>query len=246
LEGGLQRPGVAPRHRLFLSLGNLASAQGRYGDALDWFDSALVYQQDQPDALWGMGVAWGDSANVASGVLSPDAINGVPSYDSCDGKDAGEWCQTRRLTPLQSADSLFLRARSFFDRVIPERSGTLELRLDYARILMAQGDDGAASAQIAEAVNLRPNDPLVWTYQAWLALNRGEKHAAKKLLERALKADSPPDLAKILMARSKGAKQMAELARTMSQTVPFYRFNQLNSQYESVGDYPEWQRKLLR
>jgi len=217
LQAGLTRPDVAPRHKLLLSLGGLYRNAGIYSAAIACYDSALVYQSDLPDALWGIGVTWGDSALCMKPVSESDSAYRV----------------------------LLNRSLGYFEQVLPERNGVVALRLDYARILLQTGDFDGAALQISEAANIRPDAPEVWTYQAWLATQRDDNKGAKKLLKRALEYDPAPDLAKILTARLKGKKAAAKLQREFEITIPYYRYSANDAEYVSRGDFPVWQRRLL-
>jgi len=143
-------------------------------------------------------------------------------------------------------DSLFDRSRGFFEAVIPERSGLVDLRLDFARILIQYYRPEDAALQIGEAVNLRPDDPEVWTYQAWLELEKDNPDEADRLLKQALASEPAPDLARVLTARMAGGQAMDELYTSMLWAVPYYVFDPISSQYQTMGQFPQWQRDMLR
>jgi len=77
-------------------------------------------------------------------------------------------------------------AFALYDRVVRERSGLIELRIDHAQdLLMARRLDAARDALRAAAL-LDPEDPSVLALQGWLALEGGDGAEALKAADRAL------------------------------------------------------------
>ncbi len=143
LERALSAVDSTERNPLRRALGKALWYNGRYADAAAQYRLVLGEIRNDPEALWGLGLALGDGGNIAG------------------------------------ADSAFQQA-------LLGRSGIVELRLDYARVLLQAGRLDDASAQIEEAQLLARGDPLVVTMKGWLMAERGEWKLALASLDRAM------------------------------------------------------------
>lgn len=86
----------------------------------------------------------------------------------------------------------FAKADSAFQQALTRRSGIIELRLDYARMLIHAGKLDSAGKQIEEAQILSPGDAQVLTMKGWYMAERGDYTPALNLLDRAV--ELAPDL----------------------------------------------------
>ncbi len=154
------------------------------------------------------------------------------------------WRDRQFVLGLEDKDQ-FEKAVGYFDQVVPRRSGNIHLRLDYACLLLLNSDLRGAKRQVDQAANIRDDDPLVWCYQAWLSLSDGDQTQAENLLKRAVEAQAPPDLARVMTACLTGSEARERLLVQIGETIPYQVFNPRVSEYVSLGRYPAWMRRLL-
>ncbi len=240
---------------------NLTDADGYLS-----LSSAFYYQESSPDSsLWALrqGLAAGVEARHelynALGNLyweTGDWGNAVSAYDSVLAVQSDHpgalWGKALALGDWSLAggffgnDSLYNESRRYFEQVLEIRTGIVELRMDYARILLLNGDVMDCLQQITEAQNLRPNDPLVKSMQAWIAMRNGEPHIANHLLQQAASNTPVPDLVHFLMAINEGAETRNELQSTMQTAIPSRSFNSCTYSYETEQVYPYWMQSYLQ
>ncbi|HEY3296781.1 MAG TPA: tetratricopeptide repeat protein [bacterium] len=137
------------RNAIRQALGNALLYVGRYAEAATQYRAILAEVSDDPNALWGLGIALGDAGD-------------------------------------------FAKADSAFGQALGRRSGIIELRLDYARMLLRAGKLDEAGKQIEEAQILSPGDAQVLTMKGWYMAQREEWTLALGMLDRA--AEIAPDL----------------------------------------------------
>jgi tetratricopeptide (TPR) repeat protein len=145
-------------------------------------------------------------------------------------------------------------SRDYFDRALSRRSGLVELRLDYARALLGEGDVEAARAQLAEAELLAPESAGVAAFRGWLELAAGRPEAAILFLQEAADKEAHNNLAKILLADATLQSGDAEAAfatlspaldRLEAGTPPEYFYNKKKASFEVVYTFPAYERQLL-
>jgi tetratricopeptide (TPR) repeat protein len=145
-------------------------------------------------------------------------------------------------------------AKRYFEQAIEERTGIVELRLDYARILLQSGDTLAAGRQLAEAKLLDAEGDDVLAVSGWMDLEAGRPAQALEQFDKALAKAPYNDLAKILklkalkaLNRNVQANALAKTLHTSSRTdKPQWIYYPRTANYITVHDWPEWQVHLLR
>ncbi|MFH0883944.1 MAG: tetratricopeptide repeat protein [bacterium] len=142
----------------------------------------------------------------------------------------------------------FIEADSMYRQAVQLRSGVVELRLDYARMLIAKGNYSDAEEQITEAESLIPGDPLAVGYRAWLIATEGDTAHARELLVPALANEPVPDETKVLAScfGVEGVPPMKTLLGEMAQETPRYVYNPRRFRYETRGELLPWYMVLLR
>ena len=143
--------------------------------------------------------------------------------------------------PLVEADSVYRQA-------VQLRSGVAELRLDYARMLIVEGNFSGADEQINEAESLIPGDPLAMGYRAWLLGAQGDRQRAQALLAEALEDDPVPDETEVLASYFdvEGVPAMDMLLGEMASETPRYVYNPRRYRYETRGELLPWYMVLLK
>ncbi len=140
----------------------------------------------------------------------------------------------------------FDEAVADYEAAIMQRSGVMELRLDYARDLLLEGSFDEADKQIREAETLHPNDPLPMTYRAvWLRAT-GDVEASDHLFSDALAMEPAPDDA-IIFAAYYGivdARTVATLINQWESDGPAYVYNPRQYRYEARQVVQPWMRIL--
>jgi tetratricopeptide (TPR) repeat protein len=156
----------------------------------------------------------------------------------------------------------YAKADGAFTQALSRRSGIIELRLDYARMLIKAGKLDAAGKQIEEAQILSPGDAQVLTIKGWYMMASGEFALALSNLDRAIELAPDLRLASVLRVRvlwempkprrappikhnSAGleAALMVEAERT---DVPQWMFLPRKTGYIPSRIWPQFQRELLR
>jgi tetratricopeptide (TPR) repeat protein len=200
-------------------LGRALWYEGRYAEAAEQYRAILRDVRDDPDALWGLGLALGDGGNAFG------------------------------------ADSAFRAA-------LLRRSGIVDLRLDYARILLQGGRLDEAAAQLEEAQLLARGDPMVIALKGWYTAQRGNYKEALRLLDRAVELAPDQRLSWILrldvrrqytppkrrdpLKRDPPKKEAGNI-RLMEQTdVPTWVFQARTATYVAARTWPHFQRELLK
>jgi len=148
---------------------------------------------------------------------------------------------------LCSGDSLLtLKGGESFGKAIRLRSGTVDLRYDYTRVLLMAGDLAGAEQQLLEAEALKPNDPETVSYRAWLSFARGDTLAARELAGAALMMEPVPDVTRVIAAAVGAEGEDAEaLVEGMRTQEPRYVYNPRNYWYMSVGRWEPWYGVIL-
>lgn len=145
-------------------------------------------------------------------------------------------------------------AKDYFDKALRRRSGLVDLRTDYATVLLRAGDFDGAAAQLGEAELLDPQNSSVAAIRGWLEIARREPAAAIPLLELALQRVAHNDIARTLLADARlesgdpeGAWRELEpsLQRLDSGKPPEYFYNDMKVAFEMVHTFPAYERKLL-
>jgi tetratricopeptide (TPR) repeat protein len=219
LSRALEAVDSSQRDSVRQALGRALWYEGRYAEAAEQYRAILRDVRDDPDALWGLGVALGDGGNAFG------------------------------------ADSAFREA-------ISRRSGVVELRLDYARILLQGGRLDEAAAQLEEAQLLARGDPMVIALKGWYTAQRGNYKEALRLLDRALELAPEQRLPWILRldvrrhytppkrrdpVKRDPPKKEAERIRLMEQTdIPAWVFQERTATYVPAKTWPHFQRELLK
>jgi tetratricopeptide (TPR) repeat protein len=155
-----------------------------------------------------------------------------------------------------------LGADSAFREAISRRSGVVELRLDYARILLQGGRLDQAATQLEEAQLLARGDPMVIALKGWYTAQRGNYKEALRLLDRAVELAPEQRLLWILRldvrrhysppkrrdpVKRDPPKKEAERIRLMEQTdVPAWVFQERTATYIPAKTWPHFQRELLK
>ena len=219
LSRALEAVDSSQRDSVRQGLGRALWYEGRYAEAAGQYRAILRDVRDDPDALWGLGLALGDAGNAFG------------------------------------ADSAFRAA-------ILRRSGMVELRLDYARILLQGGRLDEAATQLEEAQLLARGDPMVIALKGWYTAKRGNYKEALRLLDRALELAPEQRLSWILRLdvrrqytppkrrdplKRDPPKKEAERIRLMEQMdVPAWVFQERTATYVPAKTWPHFQRELLK
>jgi tetratricopeptide (TPR) repeat protein len=151
-------------------------------------------------------------------------------------------------------DGKMEKAKRYFEKALKERTGIIELRLDYARILLQSGDTLAARQQLMESQLLDPEGDDVLTISGWLEGEEGRWPQALQQFDEALEKAPYNDLANILklkalkaMGRSEEAQALADKLWTASTNEkPEWVYHPRTANYITVHDWPEWQVQLLK
>jgi tetratricopeptide (TPR) repeat protein len=168
-----------------------------------------------------------------------------------ESKDSGAlWGLGLALGDLKD----YAAADSFFSLALIERSGIIELRMDYARILIIAGRLEDAERQIDEAKILDAEDQLVTIMSGWLSAASGKWREALDLYELAMKQAPHYNLAAVL--RVEALKQTGQTALAQSEAkrldeaskseVPAWVFDSQKSSYVPSRLWPAFQKDLLR
>jgi len=144
-------------------------------------------------------------------------------------------------------------AKRYFEQAIEERTGIVELRLGYARILLQSGDMLAARRQLVEAQLLDAEGDDVLTISGWVESEAGRWPQAIEQFEKALEKTPYNDLAKILKLKAlkaMGPKAEAEalvdeLRAASRNAKPDWIYYPRAENYITVHDWPAWQIRLL-
>ncbi|RPH96053.1 hypothetical protein EHM69_02510 [candidate division KSB1 bacterium] len=151
---------------------------------------------------------------------------------------------------------------SIFQKVIAQRSGVVELRLDYARILLQAGRLDEAALQLEEAQLLARGDPELLALKGWYTAQRKSWKEALRLLDRAVELAPDQRLAHVLRLDVRRhysppkrrdtikrdpvkieAKKIQEMERT---DIPVWTFLERKAQYVEARTWPHFQRALLQ
>lgn len=145
-------------------------------------------------------------------------------------------------------------ARDYFERALMRRSGLVQLRCDYATVLIEAGDLDAAEDQLSEAALLDPESSSVEAVRGRLELERGAPAEAAAHLEEALERDPDNDVARTLLAKARlesgdpeGARKELEplLERVESGAPPEYSYDAKRAAFSLVHTFPAHEKKLL-
>ena len=144
-------------------------------------------------------------------------------------------------------------AKRYFEQAIEERTGIVELRLGYARILLQFGDTSGARQQLTEAQLLDSEGDDVLTISGWLEAEAGKWPQALEQFEKALERAPYNDLAKILTLKAlkaigftAEAQALASELRAASRNAkPDWIYYPRAENYITVHDWPAWQIRLL-
>jgi tetratricopeptide (TPR) repeat protein len=201
LAKGLAVADSTEKRAIRQALGNELWYAGKYAEAAEQYRAILREVRDDPDALWGLGVALGD---------------------------AGE----------------FWKADSAFCVALARRNGIVELRLDFARMLMDMGRMDAAAEQIKEAQTLAHGDAQVITMKAWYvmrsdsALTWKQWELLRGQLDRAIQLAPELRLASILKIEALKQKQPARRKPVSKLPTPAQQIDLMNAAMQS--DIPSW------
>ncbi len=154
------------------------------------------------------------------------------------------------MTAVNKAPSGLLdSATVHFEKALATRTGWLDLRLAYARILLMHGEVEAADRQLDEAANLRPDHPDLKAMLAFRALLTEPESLSELMTE---VTPDAPDLLRVvwacklgLEARGKAGETLDTLLREINDVVPYWVYSQSDWEYEARGVYPRWQRAML-
>ncbi len=115
-----------------------------------------------------------------------DVDGALAAYDAAlaaqGDKPEALWGKAKALALAGRWEAAF----ALYDRVVRERSGLVELRVDHAQDLLMAGRRDAAREALRAAALLDPEDPSVLALQGWLALQDGEAALALKQADQAL------------------------------------------------------------
>ncbi|MFH1009721.1 MAG: tetratricopeptide repeat protein [bacterium] len=144
-------------------------------------------------------------------------------------------------------------AKRYFEQALEERTGIIELRLDYARILLQSGDTLGARRQLTESQLLDPEGDDVLTFAGWFEMAAGRWPQALAQLEKALEKAPYNDLAKILklktlksLRRDVEAKALAGELRAASRNAkPQWVYHSRSANYIPIHQWPAWQVQLF-
>jgi tetratricopeptide (TPR) repeat protein len=218
LRTGLARVDSTERPALRQALGNALWYDGRYGEAIAQYRQILRDVKNDPDALWGLGVALGDSGNM-----------------------------TLADSALQAA--------------LTQRSGVVDLRLDYARLLLMNNRLDDAAKQLEETQTLAHGDPQLVALKGWWTMLSGDYKEALRLLDRAVKEAPDQRLGYVLrlevrkhytprrreaVKRDPVKKEAQTLLRMETTDVPTWTYLERKSGYVAARTWPKFQRDLLR
>lgn len=205
-----------------------------------------ILRQALGEALWYEG-RYADAAQQYRGILAevrddPKALWGLGLVLG----DAGD---------IHGADSAFREALS-------QRSGLIELRLDYARILLQAERLDEAATQLEEAQLLARGDPILIALKGWYTSQRGNNKEALRLLDRAVELAPEQRLPEILRLdvrrqfslpkrrdplKRDPPKKVTEKLLTLSQTdIPMWIFQERTATYIPARTWPHFQRELLK
>ena len=156
----------------------------------------------------------------------------------------------------------FTKSDSAFQQALSRRSGIIELRLDYARMLLKAGKLDEAGKQIEEAQILSPGDAQVLTMKGWYTAQRGENELALGMLDRAVElapdlrlaavlrihvlANTPPPRRKPpVMRHFTPGLEAAMMVEAEHTDRPQWMFLPRKTGYVASHVWPQFQRELL-
>ena len=152
-----------------------ATARWHDGDPLEEITSELASLRDQVresdlrDVDQELGRLYGILGNVDASLAAYDR-----ALQAQADSPAALWGRAQAL----AAAGRFSEAWEVYDEAVRARTGIIELRCDFAADLLEAGDVERAIPQVNEAVLLDPDDPLVSSMVAWLALEQGDVQTA--------------------------------------------------------------------
>jgi tetratricopeptide (TPR) repeat protein len=131
------------------------------------------------------------------------------------------------------------KSDSVYQVALIRRTGSVGLRLDYARMLLLTGKLAEAKVQIDEAELLKPGDGRVAAHRAWWANLSGDRESA--LNNTIIASDQYPDDATV---QAIAANILNKPVKPESY-VPGWRYNLKESSYEAVNFWDASTKTLL-
>lgn len=169
------------------------------------------------------------------------AFEAVLSYQQ--DNPAGLW----GLASALALDGEMAAAKARYQEAIQRRSGLVDLRADYARVLIASSEWDAARRQLDAALGLDAEDPESLALEARWLLGQQRVELAHQQAERALKAGEWCDTARFVLALSNAALGKPKAALTILQPIvdrirqnkpPEYFYRPQSGTWELVHDLP--------
>lgn len=187
---------------------------GRWGECLDHLERLLTASPDDAELLAHLGVC-------QEAIAKPhDAARSFERSWKLNPKRADTAIDYAGLLykQLQRPDD----ARAVFDAALRENPNHAELRICYARLMRELGQTAEASAAVAEAVRLAPDDVTTLTAAAEIAQALGRYSTARTYLAKArtlapAKASLACTLAWLLVCEGKSAEAAAELEAVLKE-----------------------------
>ncbi len=176
LQEGLAREEITDEPALLTALGDLYHELGWYGTALSAYEIALAEHAGSPEALWGLGVSWGDSSITVGGdpALLDSSLACLEQALRARGGVLALRLDAARIRlqhgDLPGADGQIREAEA----LAPDDPLTLTLR---AWWLAASGRRGEAGALVVDALKSRPIPDLTRVLAALLGVPGGESPA---------------------------------------------------------------------
>ncbi|MBD3165966.1 tetratricopeptide repeat protein [bacterium] len=138
-----------------------------------------------------------------------------------------------RLDLWHQADTLFREALTL-------RTGWVELRLAYARLLMQQERWNEAAEQIEEAAHLHPGDGEIEGYRAFAALEQENEEPARRLLAGVDFTQPCYSILWFLKLRLEPVDRRVDQWHALRNRPVRYVFRERTRSYEAAGIMPEW------
>lgn len=200
---------------VYRALGDLALAQGRYGDAQRQLQKALAIDADDLEARFRLGVAFRRAKDFERATQAFDAVQRVDAefpglalerglmfeasgqtqralsaYEGALAKAPGDTDLTLRVGCSKVAAGRAAEAEELLRKVLTDRPTSAEANHCLGRALLAEGSRLADALRLLEhAVELDPHRPEYYLYVGWAANEAGNLAKAEEALKRALELD---------------------------------------------------------
>jgi len=194
---------------------------------------------------YGQAIVYYDSVRK-SNPDNPEAIWGL----------ANSLCDSSLVTNNQNDVYIFEKGRGLFDKLIEKRSGNVDIRLSYMRVLLQNDDLKAAEEQLKEAISLYPKDQEVKSYRLWLEFEKGNLEYNIDILDdKRQQRDEDltvgqyiPDLTEIIKLLGLEGSEKDDCWKIIKKDIktsnPEWFFNSVRQEYTSINEFPDWLVRL--